>query len=41
FNAERFDFTPRSVTWAQNAFLKRYAAIETKRQSTVTERLAT
>lgn len=36
FNAERFDFTPRSVTWAQNAFLKRYAAIETKRQAAVT-----
>ncbi|AZN99028.1 HD family hydrolase [Mesorhizobium sp. M9A.F.Ca.ET.002.03.1.2] len=36
FNAARFDFTPRSVTWAQNAFLKRYAAIETERQATVT-----
>jgi 5'-deoxynucleotidase YfbR-like HD superfamily hydrolase len=32
FSAERFDFTPRSVTWAQNAFLKRFAAIETSRQ---------
>lgn len=40
FNAERFDFTPRSVTWAQNAFLKRYAAIETKRQATVRGRSA-
>ncbi|CCV12678.1 HD family hydrolase [Mesorhizobium sp. STM 4661] len=32
FNAERFDFTPRSVTWAQNAFLRRYAAIEKSRR---------
>jgi uncharacterized protein len=31
FNADRFDFTPRSVTWAQNAFLKRLSAIETSR----------
>ena len=31
FNADRFDFTPRSVTWAQNAFLKRFSAIETSR----------
>ena len=31
FSAERFDFTPRSVTWAQNAFLKRFSAIETSR----------
>ena len=31
FNADRFDFTPRSVTWAQNAFLKRYAALERQR----------
>ncbi|UVK38064.1 HD family hydrolase [Mesorhizobium sp. AR10] len=35
FNADRFDFTPRSVTWAQNAFLKRFAAIETKRRTSV------
>lgn len=35
FNAERFDFTPRSVTWAQNAFLKRFAALETSRQAAV------
>ncbi|MET3583370.1 5'-deoxynucleotidase YfbR-like HD superfamily hydrolase [Mesorhizobium robiniae] len=32
FNAERFDLTPRSVTWAQKAFLKRYAAIEKSRR---------
>ncbi|RJT34920.1 HD family hydrolase [Mesorhizobium waimense] len=31
FNADRFDFTPRSVTWAQAAFLKRYAALEKQR----------
>ncbi|MER9437745.1 MULTISPECIES: HD family hydrolase [unclassified Mesorhizobium] len=31
FNADRFDFTPRSVSWAQNAFLKRFSAIETSR----------
>jgi 5'-nucleotidase len=36
FNAERFDFTPRSVTWAQAAFLKRFGAIEAKRQAAVT-----
>lgn len=35
FNADRFDFTPRSVTWAQNAFLERYAAIEKLRRQTV------
>ncbi|MGX9181433.1 hydrolase [Mesorhizobium sp. BHbdii] len=35
FNADRFDFTPRSVTWAQNAFLERYAAIEKSRRQTV------
>ena len=35
FNAERFDFTPRSVTWAQNAFLKRFTALETSRQAAV------
>jgi 5'-deoxynucleotidase YfbR-like HD superfamily hydrolase len=31
FNADRFDFTARSVTWAQNAFLKRFSAIEKAR----------
>ena len=31
FNADRFDFTPRSVTWAQAAFLKRFSALEAKR----------
>ncbi len=36
FSAERFDFTPRSVTWAQNAFLKRFGAIETSRQPVAT-----
>lgn len=33
FSAERFDFTPRSVTWAQNAFLKRFSTIETSRHA--------
>ena len=32
FSADRFDFTPRSVTWAQNAFLKRFSAIEKARR---------
>ncbi|UVK44580.1 HD family hydrolase [Mesorhizobium sp. AR07] len=32
FNADRFDFTPRSVTWAQNAFLERFSAIEKSRR---------
>lgn len=36
FSAERFDFTPRSVTWAQNAFLKRFSAIETSRHQVST-----
>jgi uncharacterized protein len=36
FSAERFDFTPRSVTWAQNAFLKRFSAIETSRHPVAT-----
>ena len=36
FSAERFDFTPRSVTWAQNAFLKRFGAIETSRRTVAT-----
>ncbi|OHV86936.1 YfbR-like 5'-deoxynucleotidase [Mesorhizobium sp. ORS 3428] len=33
FSADRFDFTPRSVTWAQAAFLKRFTALESKRQT--------
>jgi len=32
FSADRFDFTPRSVTWAQAAFLKRFKTLETSRQ---------
>lgn len=36
FSVGRFDFTPRSVTWAQNAFLKRFAAIETSRRTVAT-----
>ncbi|TIW19863.1 MAG: HD family hydrolase [Mesorhizobium sp.] len=32
FSADRFDITPRSVTWAQAAFLKRFTALEAKRQ---------
>lgn len=36
FSAERFDFTARSVTWAQNAFLKRFAALESNRQAMIT-----
>ncbi len=35
FNADRFDFTPRSVTSAQAAFLERYATLEKQRQATV------
>jgi 5'-deoxynucleotidase YfbR-like HD superfamily hydrolase len=35
FNADRFDFTPRSVVWAQNAFLKRFSAIEGLRKTVV------
>ena len=35
FNADRFDFTPRSVTWAQNAFLKQFSAIESLRKTVV------
>ncbi|KQZ94406.1 hydrolase [Mesorhizobium sp. Root157] len=27
-SADSFDVTPRTVTWAQNAFLKRFAALE-------------
>ena len=33
FSADRFDFTPRSVTWAQTAFLKRFKTLEAKRQT--------
>ncbi|MDG4885239.1 HD family hydrolase [Mesorhizobium sp. WSM4884] len=33
FSADRFDFTPRSVTWAQTAFLERFAALEAHRQT--------
>jgi len=36
FSAERFDFTPRSVTWAQDAFLKRFSALEKSRHSVAT-----
>jgi 5'-deoxynucleotidase YfbR-like HD superfamily hydrolase len=36
FSAERFDFTPRSVTWAQNAFLKRFSGIEKSRHQVST-----
>jgi 5'-deoxynucleotidase YfbR-like HD superfamily hydrolase len=32
FSADRFDFTPRSVTWAQAAFLKRFKTLEASRQ---------
>lgn len=35
FNADRFDFNPRSVTSAQAAFLKRYATLEKQRQAAV------
>jgi 5'-deoxynucleotidase YfbR-like HD superfamily hydrolase len=31
FSADRLDFTPRPVTWAQTAFVKRFAAIEKQR----------
>lgn len=31
FSAERFDFTPRSVTWAQAAFLERFQTLEKSR----------
>ncbi|TPK94211.1 MULTISPECIES: HD family hydrolase [unclassified Mesorhizobium] len=33
FSADRFDFTPKSVPWAQAAFLKRFKTLEAKRQS--------
>ncbi|OBQ60080.1 HD family hydrolase [Mesorhizobium erdmanii] len=36
FSAERFDFTPRSVTSAQNAFLKRFSTLETSRHPVAT-----
>ncbi|WP_296744816.1 HD family hydrolase [Mesorhizobium sp.] len=32
FSADRFDFTPRSVTWAQTAFAKRFMALESERR---------
>ena len=32
FDASRLDVSPRSVTWAQKAFLKRFSAIERLRQ---------
>ncbi|TGW04880.1 hydrolase, partial [Mesorhizobium sp. M2D.F.Ca.ET.145.01.1.1] len=39
FSAERFAFAPRSVTSAQNAFLKRFSAIETSRHHVATSAL--
>ena len=36
FSAERFDFTPRSVTWAQDAFLRRFSALEKSRHPVAT-----
>lgn len=36
FSAERFDFTPRSVTWSQDAFLKRFSALEQSRHPVAT-----
>ncbi len=33
FSADRFDFTPRPVIWAQTAFLKRFTTLEAERQS--------
>lgn len=33
FSAERFDFAPRSVTWAQAAFLERFSALEAERRT--------
>ncbi|RWM35332.1 HD family hydrolase [Mesorhizobium sp.] len=41
FSADRFDFTPRSVTWAQAAFLKRFATLEAHRQSFLAANSAT
>ncbi|MGT2468132.1 YfbR-like 5'-deoxynucleotidase [Mesorhizobium atlanticum] len=35
FSADRFDFTPKSVTWAQAAFLKRFKTLEAQRQSSL------
>jgi 5'-deoxynucleotidase YfbR-like HD superfamily hydrolase len=32
FSAERFDFTPKSVTWAQAAFLGRFKTLEAERR---------
>ena len=39
FSAERFDFTPRSVTWAQDAFLRRFSALEKSRHPVATSAL--
>ncbi|ESY94585.1 HD family hydrolase [Mesorhizobium australicum] len=39
FSAERFDFAPRSVTSAQNAFLKRFSVIEKSRHHVPTSAL--
>ncbi|TSE12959.1 HD family hydrolase [Mesorhizobium intechi] len=36
FSAERFDFTPRSVTWAQDAFLRRFSVLEKSRHPLAT-----
>ncbi|TPK62760.1 HD family hydrolase [Mesorhizobium sp. B2-4-15] len=36
FSAERFDLTPRSVTSAQNAFLKRFSALDRSRHQVPT-----
>ncbi|RWE71792.1 MAG: HD family hydrolase, partial [Mesorhizobium sp.] len=33
FSADRFDLTPKSVTWAQTAFLKRFKTLDAMRQS--------
>ncbi|MBN8912103.1 MAG: hydrolase, partial [Rhizobiales bacterium] len=33
-SADSFDLSPRSVTWAQNAFVKRFAALEKARAKT-------
>ncbi|RAZ80137.1 YfbR-like 5'-deoxynucleotidase [Mesorhizobium atlanticum] len=35
FSADRFDFTAKSVTWAQTAFLKRFKTLEARRQSSL------
>ncbi len=38
FSADRLDLEPRSVTWAQRAFLERFSAIEALRDHTVAKR---